>query len=97
MLTVDGRRVVLASDGRDGHRKHRQGYPVFDLDLAEIGALDAPYLSNLPWPNLAHDGSGWLMVTFDGTPAGGALLGYGTHGDVVFLRTRDGDSASNRA
>jgi hypothetical protein len=25
------------------------------------------------------------MVTFDGTPTGGALPGYGTHGDVVVM------------
>ncbi|MEO5850903.1 MAG: hypothetical protein ABIQ15_00175 [Nocardioides sp.] len=86
-VTVEGRTLVLASDGRDGRRGQRRGYPVFDLDLAQVGALDAPYPSNLPWPNLAHDGSDWLLVTFDGTPAGGSLLGYGTHGDVVVMRT----------
>jgi len=96
-VEVGGRLLVLASDGRDGRRGRRRGYPVLDLDLAELGALDAPYLSNLPWPNLARDDRGWLMVTFDGTPAGGSLLGYGSHGDVVVLRTTEVNPASNPA
>ena len=28
----------------------------------------------------------WVMVTFDGTPSGGELLGYGSHGDLVVAR-----------
>jgi len=94
LVRVDGRWLVLASDGRDGRRGQRRGYPVFDLDLEQVGALDAAYPSNLPWPSLARDGDGWLMVTFDGTPAGGSVLGYGTHGDVVVLRaSADGAAA----
>ncbi len=89
----DGWRV-LASDGRDGRRGQRAAYPVFDLDLAQVGALDAPYPTNLPWPTLARTGpEDWLMVAFDGTPRGGPLLGYGTHGDVVLLRTATPGSA----
>jgi hypothetical protein len=34
-----------------------------------------------------HRGEWWL-VGFDGTPYGGPLLGYGTHGDVVLQRAR---------
>jgi hypothetical protein len=30
----------------------------------------------------------WLLVTFDGTPVGGPLTGYGTHGDLVVMRAR---------
>jgi hypothetical protein len=33
---------VLASDGRDGRRGQRRRFPVLDLDLREVGALDAP-------------------------------------------------------
>jgi hypothetical protein len=78
---------VLASDGRDSRRGTRRRYPVFDTDLRETGALDAPYPSNLPWPTVVPqpDGS-WLLVAFDGTPYGGELPGYGTHGDVVVMR-----------
>ena len=88
LVRLDGAWRVLASDGRDGRRGQRRGYPVLDLDLAEVGALDAPYPTNIPWPSVVDLGGGdWLMVTFDGTPYGGALPGYGTHGDVVLMRT----------
>jgi hypothetical protein len=74
---------VLASDGRDGRRGQRERYPVFDLAMTELGALTAPYPTNIPWPTLLPIGDRLLLVGFDGTPAGGELLGYGTHGDVV--------------
>ena len=89
LRTAQGWRVV-ASDGRDGRRGQRKAYPVFDLDLTPLGQLDAAYLTNLPWPALAPDPErpgGWLMVAFNGRPAGGEVLGYGTHGDVVVLRS----------
>jgi hypothetical protein len=75
----DGWRV-LASD------KRSQTYPIFDLSLRQTGTVDAPYPTNIPWPTLVPDGDSWLMVAFDGTPYGGPIPGYGTHGDVVFLR-----------
>ncbi|GAA4685435.1 hypothetical protein [Nocardioides nanhaiensis] len=78
--------LVLASDGRDGRRGQRERYPVFDLDLTEIGALDAPYPTNIPWPTLVPSSAGLLMVGFDTTPSGGPLVGYGSHGDVVLAR-----------
>jgi hypothetical protein len=31
--------------------------------------------------------SAWAMLTFDGTEYGGPLPGYGTHGDVLVLRS----------
>jgi hypothetical protein len=71
---------VLASDQR------ARRYPVFDLDLRETGAIDAPYPSNIPWPTLVPDGDSWLLVGFNGRPHAGPLPGYGTHGDVVFAR-----------
>jgi len=81
---------LLASDGRDGGRRHPAGYPVLDparQDLPEVGRLRAAYPSNIPWPSLVpHDG-GWLLVGFDGTSTGGPLPGYGTHGDVVVQRS----------
>lgn len=77
---LDGAWRVLASD------KEARRYPVFDLDLRETGSLAAPYLTNIPWPTLVPDGDSWLMVAFNGTSYGGPLPGYGTHGDLVFLR-----------
>lgn len=81
----DGWRV-LASDGRDNRRKHQAAYPVFDLDLRQVGKIEADYPTNIPWPTLVRDAEGWLMIGFDGTSYGGKLLGYGTHGDVVIQR-----------
>ncbi len=82
----DGQWRVLASDGRGGPRGRRARFPVLDLDLAQVGELDAPYPTNIPWPTIAPYDGGWLWVTFDGTPlvrGGGGLLGYGTHGDLL--------------
>ena len=87
LVEVDGRMVVLASDGRDSARGQRARFPAYDLAMTEIGTLDAPYPTNLPWPSLARLDEGWLMVTFNGRPAGGKLLGYGTHGDLVVMRS----------
>lgn len=82
---------IVASDGKDGAKGQRERFPVFDLDLTEVGTLAAPYPepTNLPWPTLARTGSGWLMTTFNGRPRGGRLLGYGTHGDVVVMTGHD--------
>jgi hypothetical protein len=78
---------VLASDGRAGRRGQRERYPVFDLDLVETGALDAPYPTNLPWPTLLEHEGRWLMIGFNGARWGGPLVGYGSHGQVVVART----------
>ena len=86
LVEVDGRMVVLASDGRDSARERRARFPVFDLGMRDVGVLDAPYPTNLPWPSLAHVDGAWLMVTFNGRAAGEKLLGYGTHGDLVVMR-----------
>jgi hypothetical protein len=89
LLRIDDRWVVVASDGRDGPRGRRERFPVFDTALREIRALDAPYPTNLPWPTLVRERAGWLMVTFNGRPEGGRLVGYGSHGDVVLMRAAD--------
>ncbi|WP_028644055.1 hypothetical protein [Nocardioides sp. URHA0020] len=86
LLRLDDEWRVLASDGRDSRRRLRRRYPVFDLDLRETGTVAAPYPTNIPWPTLVPDGDSWLLVAFDGTPYGGRVPGYGTHGDVVFMR-----------
>jgi hypothetical protein len=99
LIRVDGRWVMLASDGPDNPAALRGRYPVLDLDLHEIGQVDASYGSNIPWPMVVHHGppddppdqeKTWSMITFDGTPYGGDLPGYGTHGDVLVLRPQSG-------
>ncbi|KRB77666.1 hypothetical protein ASE01_05520 [Nocardioides sp. Root190] len=90
LLRTDAGWRVLASDGRDNTRRVRERFPVFDLAMREIETLEAPYPTNIPWPsviapNPAVPGDEWRMVTFDGTPSGGALAGYGTHGDVIVM------------
>jgi len=87
---------VLASDGRDGRPGQRARYPVLDVapgrtperGLVEVGALNAPYPTNISWPTLLEEQDGWLMIGFDGTPHGGRLVGYGSHGRVVFARAQ---------
>ena len=83
LARLDGHWRVLASDGRDGPRDRRMAFPVLDLGLEQVGTLDAPYPTNLPWPTIVETDGGWALVMFDGTRAGGDLVGYGTHGDVV--------------
>jgi len=79
---------VLASDGPDNPRALRRRFPVFDLTMTEVGTVEAPYPSNIPWPSVVGHAGGWLLLTFDGTPYGGDLPGYGTHGDLVVMRSR---------
>lgn len=65
-----------------------QSYPVFDLTGRRIGCLDAPYVSNIPHPQLVPDpAGGWLIVTFDGTQFAEDVMGYGGHGDVVIMHS----------
>jgi hypothetical protein len=76
----DGPWRVLASD------KRRRAYPVLDLDLREVGTLEAAYPTNIPWPTLAEVGGQRLLIGFNAAAYGGRLLGYGTHGEVVLQR-----------
>lgn len=72
---------VLASD------KSSSEYPVYDLDMRSVGVLNAPYLTNIPHPQVIDlPQGGHLMVTFNGTSYGEKVLGYGGHGDVVVMR-----------
>ncbi len=87
LVEVDGRMVVLASDGRDSPRGRRSRFPVFDLEMRDVGLVDAPYPTNLPWPSLAHVDGAWLMASFNGRAVDEELLGYGTHGDLVMMRS----------
>jgi hypothetical protein len=97
LCRLDGTWRVLASDGPDNPRGLRERFPVFDLTMTEVGALDAPYPTNIPWPTLVERDGVWTMLTFDGTPYGGGVSGYGTHGDLVVMRTKRPDGASDMA
>jgi hypothetical protein len=80
---VDDRWWLLASDSAS------RSYPAYDLGMRRVGRLDAPYPTNIPHPQLVPLGDGsYLLVTFDGTPFGRRVLGYGTHGDLVVMRSR---------
>jgi hypothetical protein len=83
LTRLDGEWRLLASDGRRGPREWRMGFPVYDLAMREVGALDAPYPTNIPWPSLAATDEGWTLLMFDGTRTAGELVGYGSHGDLV--------------
>jgi hypothetical protein len=85
MTEVDGEWCFLASDG------DARAYPVFDMRMRRIGELDAPYETNIPHPQIVPlpDGD-QLMVTFDGSQYHEELLGYGTHGDVLVMRSDRG-------
>lgn len=81
---VDGSWRVLASDGA------AREYPVYDLGMRRVGSLPAPYGTNIPHPQIVPLPAGSplgreLLVTFDDTPWGRKVLGYGTHGDVVVM------------
>jgi hypothetical protein len=71
---------LLASD-RDARR-----YPVYDTgSMRRLGALAAPYPSNIPHPVVVPNGrpgqAPWWLLTFDGDPWHDDVLGYGTHGN----------------
>lgn len=87
IVPLADRVVVVASDGRDNPRGLRGRYPVLDLGMREVETLRSTYGTNLPWPTLIPLGEEWLHVAFDGTPYGGRLPGYGTHGDLVVSRS----------
>lgn len=84
---LDGTWRLLASDGADNRAGLRERFPVFDLGVREVGVLDAPYPGNIPWPTLVQREASWHLATFDGTPYGGEVAGYGTHGDLVLMRS----------
>jgi hypothetical protein len=90
---VDGRWFVLASNGDNSPDELRNQYPVYDLTMAQVGTLNAPHPSNIPWPMLfptpaSRDRTRWMMVTFDGTAWYRDVLGYGTHGKVLVMQAK---------
>jgi hypothetical protein len=90
---VDGRWFVLASNGDNSPEGIRDQYPVYDLMMAQVGTLDAPHPSNIPWPTVFPTAASrrrtrWMMVTFDGTAWYRDVLGYGSHGKVLVMQAK---------
>ena len=61
--------------------------------MAEVGTLDAPHPTNIPWPTVfptpaSRDRTRWMMVTFDGTAWYRDVLGYGSHGNVLVMQAK---------
>lgn len=80
---IEGKWYLLASDG------DQRQYRVYDLSVKSLGALDAPYGTNIPHPQLIpRPGGGYLMVTFDGKQYAEDVLGYGGHGDVIIMSSQ---------
>lgn len=83
-----GERWYLLASDRDADE-----YPVYDTaTMRRLGALHAPYGSNIPHPMVVPAGPAapapWWLLTFDGTPWHDDVLGYGTHGDFLVLAGR---------
>ena len=66
------------------------GYPVHRVSLHFLGVATPEECREHPD---GADGT-WSLLTFDGTPAGGRLAGYGTHGDLVVMREAPAGSTS---
>ena len=64
--------------------------------MRRVGRLDAPYLTNIPHPQLVplEDGS-QLLVTFDGTQFAEKVMGYGGQGDVLVMRSSPRDRTTS--
>ena len=81
---------LMASNGDNSPAEVVGQYPVYDLGMDQIGTLDAPHPTNIPWPMVfpVRTGDGrvrWVLLTFQGTQFYESLLGYGTHGDIVVM------------
>lgn len=90
MQRFDGEWYLLASNGDDSPAEIRGQYPVYDLTVTQVGTLDAPHPTNIPWPMvfpvpLPRARTRWVMVTFNGTQYYEPVLGYGTHGDFFVM------------
>ncbi len=90
MQKLGDRWFLLASNGDNSPEAIKGQYPVYDLHMDQIGTLDAPHPTNIPWPMVfpVPTGDGqvrWVLLTFQGTQFHEELLGYGTHGDIVVM------------
>src|SRR5215213_2729164 len=81
---------VLASCGDDEPQELHDKYPMYTLEMAFDGYLNAPHPTNIPHPMvvpipLSTGNTKYIMITFNGTQYYEPLLGYGTHGDFIVM------------
>jgi len=81
---------VLASCGDDEPAELHDKYPMYTLEMAFDGYLNAPHPTNIPHPMvvpipLSTGNTKYIMITFNGTQYYEPLLGYGTHGDFYVM------------
>jgi hypothetical protein len=81
---------VLASCGDDEPPELQGKYPMYTLQMAFDGYLDAPHPTNIPHPMVvpippSTGNTKYIMITFNGTQYYESLLGYGTHGDFIVM------------
>jgi hypothetical protein len=87
---LGGKWRVLASCGDDEPPELRDKYPMYTLQMAFDGYLNAPHPTNIPHPMvvpipLSTGNTKYIMITFNGTQYYEPLLGYGTHGDFIVM------------
>jgi hypothetical protein len=87
---LGGKWRVLASCGDDEPPELRDKYPMYTLQMAFDGYLNAPHPTNIPHPMvvpipLSTGNTKYVMITFNGTQYYEPLLGYGTHGDFIVM------------
>src|SRR5215211_795935 len=87
---LGGKWRVLASCGDDEPQELHDKYPMYTLEMAFDGYLNAPHPTNIPHPMvvpipLSTGNTKYIMITFNGTQYYEPLLGYGTHGDFYVM------------
>ena len=93
LTQVGGQWYVLAGRGSGSPEDASAGFPVYDLSMRELGMLDSPRPSSIPWPMVLPlpgkwGQTRWLMVTSDATVYDREAMGYGSHGDLLVMEAR---------
>lgn len=91
---IGGEWYVFASNGDNSPPEIQGRYPVYDLDMNQIGALDAPHPTQIPHPMLfpvpeKRGRTRYVMVTFNIDQYFESQLGYGTHGDFFVMEAAE--------
>ena len=94
MQKIGGDWYLLASNGNNSPPQLRGQYPIYNLEMTQIGVLDAPHPTQIPWPMLfpVPDGRSrtrYVLVTFNIDQYYPEMLGYGTHGDFIVMEAAE--------